>query len=574
MKPIKVYFFAFFISLLFTVVIIKLITLQITSREDILKHIKKQYYTKDDVILPRGTIFDRNREILALSIPTITVFVLPQYIRDLKRSGKVIKTAKERKIELAQKLSPILKKPQNWILKKLNSKGYVVLAKNLGKDYQPIIEAIRRETKIWNLGIIEGSQRFYPLGKIAGNTIGYVNKYDGRGKTGIEKKFDNVLGGGIGHILLMKDARGFPIMIIDEEKRPKKDLITTIDKNIQFIAEEVLRKVVKLRKPKEALILIVNPNTGEILANATYPNYDPNKYWKYKSHKNITFQTPYEIGSLAKPFVVSKAIATGKVKKDEIIFGEKGKIYVDGVRIKDHKKFGWLTVKDTIVYSSNVGVIKIALRFKPDEFYSIFKNLGFGKSTGTFPGESKGKLREDPKPVQIAYASIGQSWTATPIQVAMAYSAIANGGYLLKPKLALEYIDENGKTMKEKTVIIRKALTDKEIKWLKQTLKLVVEKGTAKKGKSEFYTIAGKTGTAQKYDPKIKALSMEKFYTWFAGFFPVDNPKYTVVIFLNEPKKIKKWELIGGGTVAAPVLKDLVNRLMYYAKEKPDKTQK
>ena len=571
MKPTKVYFFAFFISLFFLIVIVKLITLQITSREEILKHIKNQYYTKDDVILPRGTIFDRNKEILALSVPTITVFVLPQYIGDLKVKGKIIKTAEERKKELAKLLSPVLKKSQNWILKKLNSKGYVVLAKNLGKDYQPIIESIRRETKIWNLGIIENTKRFYPLGKIAGNTIGYVNKYDGQGKAGIERKYNEILGGGVGHILLMKDARGFPITIVDEEKKPKKDLITTIDKNIQFIAEEALKKVVKIRKPKEALILIVDPNNGEILANATYPNYDPNKYWKYRSHKNITFHTPYEIGSLAKPFVVARAVATGKVKKNEIIYGEQGKIYVDNVRIKDHKKFGWLGVKDVIIHSSNVGVIKIALRFKPDEFYAIFKNLGFGKSTGTFPGESKGILREDPRPVQIAYASIGQSWTATPIQVAMAYSAIANGGYLLKPKLALGYIDEQGKLIKEKNKIIRKALTDKEVKWLKDTLKLVVEKGTAKKGKSKFYTIAGKTGTAQKYDPKIKALSNEKFYTWFAGFFPVDKPKYTVVIFLNEPKKLKKWEFIGGGTVAAPVLKDIVDRLMYYSKEKPDK---
>ena len=572
MIPRKVYFFAFLLSLAFLLVILKLASLQILAKDKLIKYIENQYYTKENVVLPRGTIYDRKGKIFAISVPTITVYVLPQYIKDLKnKNKKVIKTALQRKKELAEKLSPVLKKSQTWILNKLKENQYVVLARNLDKTLKPVIEDIRRETKIWNLGIVESSKRYYPMNKLSANNIGFVSRTTGLGAEGLELKLNSVLGGGLGKVLFLKDALDNPITVVKEEKKESKDVVLTIDANIQEMAEEALKKLVKLRKPKEAVVLILNPNTGEILANAVYPTYNPNYYWKYRWFGNPTFRGMYEVGSLAKPFVMARAIATGKVKENELIWGGNGVMYVDGVRIRDHRPFKWITPKDIIVHSSNVGIIKVALRFKPTEFYSIFTRLGFGKSTHTFPGESRGRLRPDPRPVQIAYAAIGQSWTATPIQVAVAYSAIANGGYLVKPHFVKEVISKDGKKEVYQFQKGEKVLSDKEVKWLKEVLKLVVEKGTAHKGKSKYYTIAGKTGTAQKYDPKIHALSNKKFYTWFAGFFPVEKPKYTIVVFANEPKKIKKWEVIGGGSVSSTVLKELVDRLMFYSKEKPDK---
>ncbi len=553
----KVLAFSFFIFTIYLIAIIKLFYTQFIQKDELLKYIEKQYYTSENIILPRGTIYDKKGNILAVSIPTITVYALTKYIKN--------------KEKLAKELSPVLKISPQIILRKLKSrKNYVVLASNLDKSLKEEIQKIRKKTKEWNLGIVESAKRVYPFGEVGANNIGFVSRYNGKGMEGLELKYNSVLGGGIGKILLMKDAIGNPITIIsEEENKNSKDITLSIDSNIQYMAEDALRQLVKLRKPKKAIVLIMNPKTGKILANAVYPSYDPNKYWKYKRFLNPTFRGAYEIGSLAKPFVMAKALETGKVKENEIIYGENGKIYVDGIRIKDHKKFGKLTPEEVVIYSSNVGIIKTALRFKPKEFYSIFKSLGFGKSTHTFPGESPGILRESPRPVDIAYASIGQSWTATPVQVAVAYSAIANGGYLIKPS----FIKKVG-TEEIKPQIIKKVLSDKSIKWLKSTLKLVVEEGTARKGKSKFYTIAGKTGTAQKYDPKIKALSNEKFYTWFAGFFPVSDPRYTIVVFTDEPKKIRKWEVIGGGSVSSTVLKNLIDRLMFYSKIKPDKTVK
>lgn len=553
----KVFAFSIFILTLYLIAIIKLFYTQFIQKDQLLKYIEKQYYTSENIILPRGIIYDAKGNILAVSIPTITVYAITKYIKNKKI--------------LAKELSPVLRKSPQIILRKLNShKNYVVIASNLDKSLKEEIQKIRKKTKEWNLGIVESAKRVYPLKKIGANNIGFVSKYTGKGMEGLELKYNSILGGGIGKILLMKNAKGDPITIISEEKnKSSKDIVLSIDSNIQYMAEEALKILVEKRKPKKAVVLIMNPKTGKILANAVYPSYDPNKYWKYRKFSNPTFRGAYEIGSLAKPFVMAKALETGKVKENELIDGENGRVYVDGVRIKDHRKFDKITPEEVVIHSSNVGIIKTALRFKPKEFYAIFKNLGFGKSTHTFPGEVSGILRESPRPVDIAYASIGQSWTATPIQIAVAYSAIANGGYLVKPS----FVEKIG-SEEIKPKIIKKVLSEKSVKWLKKVLRLVVEEGTARKGKSQFYTIAGKTGTAQKYDPKIKALSDKKFYTWFAGFFPVNDPKYTIVIFADEPKKIKKWEIIGGGSVSSVVLKNLIDRLMFYSKIKPDKKAK
>jgi len=556
----RVYIVASFIAISFLLVIIRLFYFQILERDHFLQYIKKQYYTKEKIILPRGTIYDANGRILGISVPTVDIFVIPKYIKDKER--------------LAKELSPIIKKPYRTILDKLYSKKhYVVIARGLDKSLKERLITLRKEIREWNMGIIESSKRFYPLNSIAGSTIGFVSRTTGKGMEGLELKYDKKLGGGSGNILVMKDAMGNPFTV-ESEENPKKsyDIKLTIDSNIQFIAEDVLKEFVRERKPKEALILIVDPNTGSIIANATYPNYNPNRYYRYKNHKNITFHNGYEPGSLAKPFVLAEAVDQKKVSFSKKYYCGEGSITVDGIRIRDHKKFKYLTADEIIIYSSNVGAIELALKLDPDKFYKKLFSLGFGKSTKTFPGEASGLIRIDKRPVEIAYASIGQNWTATPIQIAMAYSAIANGGYLLKPNFIKEIIDkETGEIIKPEKKVIGKVLSESSVKKLQEILKKVVEIGTAKKGKSDHFTIAGKTGTAQKYDPSIKALSNEKFYTWFAGYFPAENPKFTVVIFANEPKRLKKWEFIGGGTVSAPVLKKLVDRIMFYYKSKPDK---
>ena len=548
----------------FAFVLIKLVLLQTIEKEKIEKLIEKQYYTKEYVILPRGTIYDKNGKILGISIPKLTVYAIPKYIKNKERVSK--------------ELSKILKLPEEYILRKLTRhRNYVIISDNVDRDLKKRIEKIRRELKEWNIGILDNSKRIYPFNNLAGSTIGFVSRTEGKGVAGLEYKYNDFLGGGKGKILLFKDASGNPITIIDKEYFSKNynDIYISIDSNIQYIAEQVLKKYVELRKPLEALILIVDPYTGEIVANATYPNYNPNVYWKFPNHKNIAFQNAYEPGSLVKPFILGMAMEKGLIDFSKKYNCEYGKIVIDGVEIKDHSPFGQLSPVDIIVYSSNIGIIKIALEMDADYIYSRLKELGFGKSTKTFPAEASGLLNTRLKnPVNIAYASIGQSWTATPLQIAMAYSVIANGGYLPEPKVLYKVVDKKTGDEKYTEVKYRRQVFSKDtVDKLKFILMQVVERGTAKRGKSEYFTIAGKTGTAQKYDPETKSLSSDKYYTWFAGFFPVYNPKYVVVIFFNEPKKIKENEILGGGSVSAPVLKDLVDRLMFYKKIKPDKKE-
>ena len=547
----------------FLVVIFRLIELQTKDREILEELIRKQYIKEQKVILPRGTIYDSKKNILAISIPKLTVFVIPKYIKNKKK--------------VAKELSKVLKISETAILNKLNRyKNYVVISDNVDKSLKKEIERIRYRLKEWNIGILDNSKRFYPFNDLAGTTIGFVNRITGKGAEGLEYKYNNILGGGIKKIRFIADATGKPLHIIDkiDDISKSNDIVLSIDSNIQHIAEEILEKYVKLRKPKGALILIVDPYTGDIVANATYPNYNPNEYWKYRIRRNITFQDAYEPGSLAKPFVLAKAIESRNIDLDKKYFCEWGKIIIDGVRIKDHSPFGNLTVRDIIVHSSNVGIIKIALEEDPKELYDLFFRLGFGKSTGTFPAETSGRLKRNYQPVNIAYLSIGQSWTASPIQIAMAYSVIANGGLLMKPRILKKIINKkNGEIKEVEPVVVRKVLRKETTDILKGVLLDVVERGTAKRGKSKFYSIAGKTGTAQKYDKKLKRLSTDKYYTWFAGFFPVVKPKYTIVIFFDEPQKLYEDEKIGGGTVSAPILKDLVDRIMFYKKVKPDKAQ-
>ena len=560
MEKNKVYFVSALITFFFFVLVLRLFNIQILEKQKFISYIEKQYQMKESIVLPRGAILDRNGDIFAISVPTISIFAIPEYIKN--------------KEKLAKELSKILKIPERKILRKLKrKKHYTVIAENVDKKLKPRLLELRKDLQEWNLGILESSKRFYPLGDVAGTTIGFVNRKTGVGMEGLEYKLNKKLGGGLGKILLMKDALGNPFTI--EKKlftRKQFNAQLTIDKNIQFMAEKALEKLVFLRKPKEAAVLILDPYTGDILAAATYPDYNPNKYWLYKNHRNIIFQNAYEPGSLAKPFIYALAYEKEILNPKKRYYCGNGKIKIGRRIIRDHARFKYLTADEIIIHSSNVGIIKIALELDKNEIYNFLKKAGFGTSTKTFPGEASGILRKPYGKGEVAYMSIGQSWIASIIQIGMAYSAIANGGWLLKPRLVKSFIDtKTGEKEEVPVVKVRKLFKKETVEKLKEVLKLVVEEGTAKPGKSKFFTIAGKTGTAQKYDPKIKSLSREKHYTWFAGFFPVEKPKYTIVIFANEPKQIYKWEHIGGGKVSSTVMKELIDQLMFYSKEKPDK---
>lgn len=547
-------------TVLFSSIFVRVIELQWLNQDHYLKLAKNQYHLSEEIFLPRGIIYDRNQKFLAISIPKLAVFVVPKYIKNKEKTAKA--------------LSELLGIPYEHIRNILYTrKNYTVIANDVDIQLKPKILKLRSDLQEWNVGVTENNIRYYPNKQIAGSITGYVSRKTGKGLDGIEYLLDDYLGGGQAKFVFLRDALGNPIAIekVDLQKL-SYHAVLSIDVNIQYIAEEALNELVSQREPLEASILIMDPKTGEILASATYPNYDPNEYYKYRIRKNINFQHAYEVGSLAKPFVLAQALEEGKVRMNEIIDCLNGSIEVDGVRIRDHKRFGLLNPIQIIQHSSNVGAIKIALRLDSGRFFEKLRLLGFGKRYNIFPGEASGFLRLNKRPVDVAYASIGQNWTATPLQIAVAYSVFANGGYKVKPILVKALTDSAGNIVWHNRPTIEKQIFSKEvIDKVIPSMVEVVENGTAKEGKSNYFTIAGKTGTAQKYDPTIRALSNSKWYTWFAGFFPVSDPKFTVVIFTNEPKPKFPGEHIGGGGVSADVLKTIVDRIMFYYKQMPDK---
>lgn len=560
MERRRVFIILFLFTVVFIVIILRILELQWLNQEYYLKLAKNQYYTSEEIFLPRGIIYDRNGKFIAISVPKLAVWVVPKYIKDKEATAKG--------------LSSILGIPYEKLLYILNSRrNYTVIANDVDIQIKPKLLKLRSDLKEWNTGITENNIRFYPNNQIAGSTVGYVSRKTGRGLDGVEYLLDNYLGGGQAKFIFLKDAKGNPITI---EKANVEKLsyhaVLTIDINIQYIAEEALNELVSHRDPLEASILILDPKTGEILASATYPNYDPNSYYKYRIRKNMNFQHAYEVGSLAKPFVLAQAVEERKVNMNETIDCLNGAIEVDGVRIRDHKRFGVLNPVQIIQYSSNVGSIKIALRLDGERFIEKLKMLGFGEKHNIFPGEASGFVKLNNRPIDIAYGSIGQNWTATPLQIALAYSVFANGGYRVKPILVKGLVDSSGKFVwYNKPRVDRQVFSRKVVDTVIPSMLEVVENGTAKAGKSNYFTVAGKTGTAQKYDPTIRALSNSKWYTWFAGFFPISDPKFVVVIFANEPKPKYPGEHIGGGGVSADVLKLIVDRIMFYYKQKPDK---
>lgn len=551
---------AFILFFLFSAIVARMLELQWFNQDKYLKMAKNQYYQSEEIHLPRGIIYDRNGKFLAISVPKLSVYVIPKFIKDKENTAK--------------QLSLLLGIPYENIKDiLLRRKNYTVIADDVDLNLKPKILKLKYDLKEWNIGIIENNIRFYPNGETAGSTIGYVSRTTGFGLDGIEYLLNDHLGGGAADLIILRDAQGNPLSI---EKASVEKLaynaVLSIDLNLQHIAQEALFELVSQRQPLEASVLLLSPKTGEILASATYPNYDPNYYYKYRIRKNINFQHAYEVGSLAKPFVLAQALEERKVGMGQLIDCQYGAVEVDGVTIKDHKKFGILTPLQIIQHSSNVGAIKIALKLDFQRFFQNLQAYGFGKRFGIFPGEASGFLKPDYRPVNVAYAAIGQNWTATPLQIAIAYSAFANGGFIVKPILVKGLTDASGKFIYyNKPQIVRQVFSREVISQILPAMVEVVENGTAKSGKSDFFTVAGKTGTAQKYDPNIRALSNSKWYTWFAGFFPAYDPQFTVVIFANEPKPKFPGEHIGGGGVSADVLKNLVDRVMFYYKKKPDK---
>ena len=502
---------------------------------------------------PRGAIYDRNGQQLAVSSLNKSLYADPQEVKDAE--------------ELSVLLAPVLGVTPADIKERLTEGArFVWLKRTLEPDVSKAVSAIITEHQLTGLGFIEESKRYYPNDKLAAQILGFVG-IDDVGLEGIEMSLDKVIKGQTRKQVIDTDSYGTPIFqsifsFIPEKKG--RSIYLTIDSNIQYIVERALDEAMAKTGAKAGTVIIMQPKTGEILAMASRPTYNPNQFGSYSSDawKNRAVSDVYEPGSTFKAVIAAAALEEGKVRPDERFF-DKGYVEVSGRKIKNwsDESYGNISFTEIIKSSINTGFVEVGLRVGAAKLTNYARAFGFGKLTGIeLPGESAGLLF-DPKEMRdsdTATMSIGQSIAVTPLQLTAAIAAIANDGVLLKPRIIKEYRNEDG-TLAEtfEPVIVRQAISPETTRTLTALLEKVVSEGGGKLGAVTGYRFAGKTGTAEKLNPNGGGYLAGHYIASFAGFGPVDDPQVAALIVLDDPSGIYY-----GGTIAAPVFKDIMTQVM------------
>ncbi len=432
---------------------------------------------------------------------------------------------------------------------------------------------VLRDLDLDGVYLKEESKRSYPGGNLMSHVLGFSD-IDGKGLEGIEKQWDSWLCGKAGMRLSERDAQGREIMALRTEDTQSKDglnVVLTLDAAIQTVVEEELEKVVYQYKAESASAIVMNPKTGEVLAMANFPTFDPNEAGKAQAsaRRNLCITDSYEPGSTFKPLVLAAVVNENLVKISDVFNCEKGSYRIGRHVLHDVHPYEMLTVQQIIERSSNIGMAKVAQKMSPIMLHGYLDSLGFGKKTGVaLPGEAIGILKH-PKywskltPFMIP---MGQEIAVTSIQLITAYCTLANGGELIRPVIVHKIVDQDFNLVQKFIPESAGQVYDSEIaKQIVDVLKGVVsERGTAQSAQIDGYTVAGKTGTAQKMDPK-GGYSHSDYMSSFIGFLPADNPEVAILVVVNAPKPVHY-----GGVVAAPVFKEVGLALMRYLEVPPN----
>jgi len=548
--------------LLFMALIIlegRLYDLQILNHQKFFRQASKGQ-TKSIKISPkRGSIYDRNLEKLAVNIPSYSLYARPGKISHFKK--------------VARKLSPIVRMKVSSLTKKLRQKKvFVWLKRKLSLAQKKRIEALGLK----GIGFVEESKRFYPQGELASSLLGFAG-VDNQGLAGVELSYNSELQGEAGHFWIREDALGYEIPFAKDTLQalvPGKNLVLTLDNVIQSMVEQELSLTLKKTKAKSVEALFMDPQTGEILALANKPDYDPNHYSDYSpfTRKNRVVQSLYEPGSSFKSFTASALLQEGLTDLNE-------KIYCgESIRVANHLFHDWknfdrnLSVTEIFENSSNVGVIELASRMKKEKFYKYIRLFGFGNRTGVdLPGEGKGIVRSpsDWSLTDLPAISIGQGIAVTPVQMVTALSALINGGKLLRPYVVKYVSSSDGKIIKEnRPLVIRRVSSESLSQTIKSLLEGVVEEGTGKRAKVTGYSLGGKTGTAQIPASNGRGYLPNKHIASFMGFAPVDSPRIAGIVIIKEPTGAYY-----GGEVAAPLFRRIMKRVLPYLNILPQKEE-
>lgn len=542
----------------------RLVYLQVIERSDLSRRAERQQEREVKLESKRGTIYDRLGRELAVSLDVDSVYGVPSEIEDPRAvAARLARVLSKNPRELQRKLTG--ERQFVWISRKVNP----AQAKQ-AKDVDP--DAI---------GLTVEARRFYPKKTLAGSALGFTD-VDGRGIEGLELQYDSLLRGTDGWLLAEKDARGRTVFpgghgFQYRLPEPGKDLYLTVDEVIQHVADKELDRGLSDSKARGGVCIVMNPQSGAILAlsvRAAVPGrgaFNPNdpQHFRPEEWRNRAVTDAYEPGSVFKAITAAAALEERVVRPQEQFDCSAGSIRVADRVIKDAHQNGVLTFAEIISESSNVGTIKVAQRLGKEKLARYIDAFGFGRRTGVdLPGEIPGLARDHRlwSGVSLATISIGQEIGVTPIQLAAAYSAIANGGSLMRPYIVAE-VRGRGKNEGTKTspAAAGRVASPETCATVQRILQKVVEGGTGQKAKPAGYTAAGKTGTAQKIDPRTGRYSKDDYVSSFVGFTPAGAPKLVILVMLDSPVGV-----IWGGSVAAPVFKAVAEQSLAYLQVPPD----
>jgi cell division protein FtsI (penicillin-binding protein 3) len=537
-------------SFLFLVVFARAYQLQVLQSNKLSALAEKQYQRIVPLVPKRGILYDRKREEMAISVEVDSAFAQP---------GKLLNPR-----QAADRIGPILgKKPEALLVKMKEDRPFVWLGRGITPGQRAGVEQLEIE----GIDFLKETKRFYPQGEMGCHVIGFAG-VDSKGLEGVELGYDEFIRGEPGYILISKDGRGRTINLENPASYHSEEgceIVLTIDRNIQYVTEKELKKTVQSSAAKGGLAIVMNPRTGEVLALAIQPSFDPNRFSAFSPQvwKNRAVTDTFEPGSTFKAFLLASALEERAAGPGDVFFCENGAWGVGGRVIHDTHSYGWLSLGEIIKVSSNIGASKVGQKLGKEKLHRSLKNFGFGSRTGVdLPGEVPGFLSAARHWSDVGLANIcfGQGISTTALQLTAAFAVFANGGTLMKPYTVKAVLDPQGGVLKENQPSpVRRVISPETARMVSSILKTVTEEGgTGRAASLSGYEAAGKTGTAQKALPEGRGYS-DKRVASFVGFAPVENPQVVISVIIDEPVGISY-----GGVVAAPTFKRIAEQVLPY----------
>jgi cell division protein FtsI (penicillin-binding protein 3) len=522
--------------------------LQIFRYGDFVKQAARQQQRTVEVSPRRGVVYDRNGQELAMSVPVDSVFAVPSEIPDQENTAAILA-----KVTGAD--------PQDLLAKLKSGHNFAWVARKVDGETSNRIHSLN----LRGIYFQKESKRYYPKRELAAQVLGFVGT-DDEGLAGIERQFEDKLRGEPGTMMISQDARRRWFGRVERQPDPGENVVLTIDEKIQYIVEKELDRAMHETGAVAGTVVVQNPRTGEILALANRPTFNPNLAREITPAvlKNHAVSDVYEPGSVFKTVTYSSALEDKLARPDEMVDCNPGFIMVGGIRIRDSHHVGVVTLDKAYAESSDVGAVKMGLRLGPDRFYKYIRDYGFGQQTGIeLPGETKGLVKPPARwsAASIGSMSIGQEVGVTPLQIVSMVSAIASDGIYTSPRIVA------GVTNPQKgyqQIVFhpanqRRVISTMTAAQMRHFMEEVVLDGTARRAILDGYTSAGKTGTAQKVDPRTHTYSHTDYVGSFVGFAPVNNPALTVAVILDSAKGLHQ-----GGQVSAPVFKRIAEQVLAY----------